>query len=239
MFRVFFVLTALAVATPAGAVEVYLFRGAGDFSFIQKSLHFSHGLDRIARDLNEQGIYARSTRWENTGGILAEIRRRRPDSVAFIGHSMGALAAMGMARKMRAEGIRVSYLGLIDIPGPVGAVSANVELAENFYHAFPIYGRLTKPRDHPGIVANHYVFGQIHTTMDDSRMIQDAMVSAIWQADARDVRLAAGQGAMAHAYAPPGAAVDTTFTSSVQQFGRRVGSGLSTGIGRLRDLLRP
>ncbi len=26
-------------------MEVYLFRGAGDFSFVQKSLHFSIGLD--------------------------------------------------------------------------------------------------------------------------------------------------------------------------------------------------
>ena len=44
-------ITALSVSS-ANAVEVYLFKGAGDFSFINKNMHFSRGLDRIAKQLN-------------------------------------------------------------------------------------------------------------------------------------------------------------------------------------------
>ena len=230
MFRVLLFLTMVIVGihqfpNPAHAVDVYLFRGAGDFSFVQKSLHFSKGIDKMAGKLNAQGIKARATRWENTGAIYREISKRRPQSVAFIGHSMGALAALGMAKRMRKLGIRVAYVGLIDIPGPIGSVGHNVELAENFYHAFPIYGRLTKPRGHPGIVTNHYIFGQIHISMDDSSRIQNAMISAIWQADERDGRIQYAGNAKPIARQNGG--LDTTITSSIGQFGNRVMNGLS------------
>ena len=201
------------------------FVGAGDFSFVNKNLHFSRGIDKMARKLNEAGIHSRSTRWENTAGIYREIKNRRPQSVAFIGHSMGALAAMGMAKRMRKLGIRVAYVGLIDIPGPIGGVGRNVELAENFYHAFPVYGMLAKPKNHPGIITNHYVFGQIHVSMDDSTYIQNAMISAIWRADERDARMR-----FAGTQNPDRLqqeAVDTTITSSIGQFGRRVANGFS------------
>jgi len=193
MYRVMLLLVALGALVitstkPAQAVDVYLFRGAGDFSFVQKSLHFSRGLDKMENLLNATGIYARITRWENTATIYREISKRRPQSVAFIGHSMGAFAAMSMASKMKTLGVRVAYVGLIDIPGPIGAVSSNVEVAENFYHAFPVYGILPRPSSHKGIIANHYVFGQIHISMDDSSRIKNAMISAIWQADERDMR---------------------------------------------------
>jgi thioesterase domain-containing protein len=193
MYRVLLILVALSAAIISStktsqAVEVYLFRGAGDFSFVQKILHFYRGLDKIAKLLAGAGIHSRITRWENTAAIYREISERRPQSVAFIGHSMGAIAAMSMASKMKGIGVRVAYVGLIDIPGPIGAVSSNVELAENFYHAFPVYGMLPRPSSHKGIIANHYVFGQIHISMDDSSRIQNAMISAIWQADDRDLR---------------------------------------------------
>lgn len=231
MYRVLHLFCGLTIAlifavSSASATDVYLFRGAGDFSFVQKSLHFSKGIDKMARKLNDAGIYARATRWENTAAIYREISRKKPMSVAFIGHSMGALAALGMAKKMRKIGVRVAYVGLIDIPGPIGSVGANVELAENFYHAFPVYGRLTSSRGHPGIVANHYVFGQIHVSMDDSSRIQNAMISAIWQADDRDNSPQfAGVSALS---ATQSKDIDTTVTSSIGQFGRRVMHGIST-----------
>lgn len=211
---------------PSKAVEVYLFRGAGDFSFVQKSLHFSKGIDKMAGKLNAVGIFSHATRWENTAAIYREIRERRPQSVAFIGHSMGALAALGMAKRMKKIGVRVAYVGLIDIPGPIGSVGPNVELAENFYHAFPVYGRLSKPRGHPGIVTNHYVFGQIHISMDDSSRIQNAMISAIWQADERDAKTmyASNRANMPEQTLP----LDTTVTSSIGQFGKRVMNGISS-----------
>ena len=88
MYRVLLILVAFSAALISStktsqAVEVYLFRGAGDFSFVQKSLHFSRGLDKMAKLLAEAGIHSRITRWENTVGIYREISRRRPQSVAF------------------------------------------------------------------------------------------------------------------------------------------------------------
>ena len=73
---------------------------------------------------------------------LHDIRKRKPRSVALLGHSMGALAAITTAAQLRKEGIKVSYLGLIDIPGPVGSVPDGVMWAENFYSLFPVYGLL-------------------------------------------------------------------------------------------------
>lgn len=238
MFRVPYFLAGLltgvfSFSSSAFGVEVYLFRGAGDFSFVQKSLHFSKGMDKMAADLMAVGIHARATRWENTAAIYREIERRRPESVAFIGHSMGAIAALSMAKRMRKSGIRVAYIGLIDIPGPIASVGSNVELAENYYHAYPVYGRLSKPRGHPGIVTNHYVFGQIHISMDDSSRIQNAMISAIWQADERDMRLQYA-GNLKNIPAQSGL-IDTTVTSSIGQFGRNVANGLS----KIRDRFRP
>lgn len=126
-----FVVSTVAVlfaATGAKAVEVYLFRGAGDFSFVAENAHFSRGLDRIADQLNSEGIYAEVRRFGATADALRTIRRRKPESVAFVGHSMGAIASMRMARKMQAEGIKVAYVATLDIPGPMGLAGGNSTL---------------------------------------------------------------------------------------------------------------
>jgi pimeloyl-ACP methyl ester carboxylesterase len=183
-------------ASPAMAIEAYIFRGAGDFSFIAKPLTFSQGMDHLADKLEASGIRSRVFRWEFAEAAYREIMSRKPSAVALMGHSMGALAAINMAARLRNSGVRVSYLGLIDIPGPVGATPSNVEWAENFYHAFPVYGMLTKGPGHNGIISNNYVFGEIHVTMDNSKTVHNAMISAIWQADAF------GKRAIANAYAP-------------------------------------
>ncbi|MCB1385435.1 MAG: hypothetical protein KDJ80_05800 [Nitratireductor sp.] len=173
----------MAAVMPAKAVEVYLFRGAGDFSFIADRLSFSQGMDDLRDEIRASGIHADVYRWENAVGALADIRRRKPRTVALLGHSMGALAAITTAAQLRREGVKVSYLGLIDIPGPVGTVPDGVMWAENFYSLFPVYGLLPVTHGQKAIVTNNYVFGQIHTTMDNSRKVHEAMLSAIWQID--------------------------------------------------------
>ena len=182
MSRVTLTLSAALLAgtvfvSPAKAVEVYLFKGAGDFSFINKNMHFSRGLDRIAEELNSQGIRAEVRGFAQTGDALRVIKKRRPKSVAFVGHSMGALASMSMARQMKSLGIRVAYVGTLDIPGPVGSAGKNVEWAENYFSITPIYGLLTNVSSHPK-AKNIHVFGT-HTTMDDSKKVRNGVVSAI------------------------------------------------------------
>ena len=154
MSRVILALVVLLVAvraatTEARAVEVYLFRGAGDFSFIADNAHFSRGLERIADQLNRDGIHAEVRRHSGAADALRTILRRRPDSVAIVGHSMGALAAMRLARKLRDEGVRVAYLATLDIPGPVGRAGGNVEWAENYYSMTPTFALLTNTRSPP------------------------------------------------------------------------------------------
>lgn len=175
--------TLMAATVPAKAVEVYLFRGAGDFSFIADRLTFSQGMDDLRDKIRDTGIHAEVYRWQNAVGALRDIRKRKPRSVALLGHSMGALAAITAAAQLHKEGIKVSYLGLIDIPGPVGSVPEGVMWAENFYSLFPVYGLLPVTKSQKAVVTNKHVFGQIHTTMDNSRKVHDAMISAIWQID--------------------------------------------------------
>jgi pimeloyl-ACP methyl ester carboxylesterase len=169
--------------SPASAIEAYVFRGMGDFSFIARGLTFSDGMDRLAEKIDHSGVRARSYRWQEADAVYREIMARQPDAVAIMGHSAGAVASLAVAERLKGSGIRVAYLGLIDIPGPVGALPRNVEVAENYFHAWPVFGQLHTLPGHKGPVVNQYVTGEIHVTMDNSRRVHEAMISAVWAAD--------------------------------------------------------
>ena len=183
MFRVILKSAVTAVAlsclsVSAHAVEVYFFKGAGDFSFVSDDLHFSRGLTRMADTLNGEGIHSEVRRFGAVDDALETIRRRKPASIALVGHSMGALASMSIAKSLKADGIRIAYMGLIDIPGPIGVAGENVEWVENYFSIHPVYGKLSNARSHPK-AANIHVFGYIHNRMDDSPKVQNGMLSAI------------------------------------------------------------
>ncbi|MGI9350044.1 MAG: thioesterase domain-containing protein [Rhizobiaceae bacterium] len=179
---------ASCIISPTHAVEVYLFKGAGDFSFVNDNLHFSRGLNKIADTLNAEGIHAEVRRFGAVEDALATIRRRKPESVAFIGHSMGALASLAIARNLKGEGIRIAYMGLIDIPGPVGVAGDNVEKVENYFSINPVYGKLTNVNTHRD-AKNVHVFGYIHNRMDDSPKVQEGMLTAIREIQATENQL--------------------------------------------------
>lgn len=228
--------SALAGAVvPAKAVEVYLFRGAGDFSFIADRLTFSQGMDDLRDKIRDSGIHAEVYRWQNAVGALAHIRKRKPTSVALLGHSMGALAAITTASQLRKEGIKVSYLGLIDIPGPVGTVPEGVMWAENFYSLFPVYGLLPVTKSQKAIVTNKHVFGQIHTTMDNSRKVHDAMMAAIWQIDDIDRGLREPVTLRAYAASRP-AAPNVTAANDPTQIHAAASVGSIADPGNLRPV---
>ncbi|MEM8649132.1 MAG: thioesterase domain-containing protein [Pseudomonadota bacterium] len=183
MFRVLLGSTAISIAAslftfPAQAVEVYMFRGAGDLSFVAKNLHFSRGLDKMVDQLNAEGIHAEVRMFQQVDSALATIRQRRPESVAFVGHSMGALASMAIAKSLKKDGINIVYMGLIDIPGPVGVAGDNVARVDNFYSINPVYGKLTNTGSHPN-ARNIHVGGYMHNRMDDAPEIQNGILSAI------------------------------------------------------------
>ncbi len=58
-------------------------------------------------------------------------------------------------------------------------VSSNVEVAENYYHAFPVFGHLGKPQGFKGTLKNEFVFGEVHITMDNSKKIHGEMLAAV------------------------------------------------------------
>ena len=183
MFRVllsalFGALSFTAICGQAQAVEVYMFRGAGDFSFVQDDLHFSRGLTQMAETLNAEGIHAEVRGFSRIDNALNTIRKRKPSSIAFVGHSMGALASMAIAKTLRSEGYNIEYMALIDIPGPVGVAGDNVKKVENYYSINPVYGKLTNVSTHRD-AKNIHVGGYIHNRMDDAPKVQNGILSAI------------------------------------------------------------
>jgi pimeloyl-ACP methyl ester carboxylesterase len=165
----------------AHAVEAYIFRGAGDFSFINKNLTFSDGMDRLGEKFVAAGMYAQTYRWQAGDRAYRDIMQRKPEAVALMGHSMGALTAITLAGRLKGSGINIAYLGLIDIPGPANMAPDNVMLAENFFHAFPVYGRLIAGPDSNTIIRNEMIHGQIHVTMDNAPEIHNAMLASAGQ----------------------------------------------------------
>jgi len=197
MYRVTLRLSAVLLAgsllsTPAQAIEVYFFKGAGDFSAVNKNMHFSRGLNDMADVLAREGIHAEVRRFSAIEDALATIRKRNPSSVAFIGHSMGALASMAAARNLKGGNVRIAYMGLIDIPGPVGVAGDNVEWVENYYSINPVYGVLTNTASHPN-ARNIHIPGTIHTQMDDAPHLQKSMLDAIRKIHAEEQQQIAPQ----------------------------------------------
>lgn len=215
----------LSLFAPASALEAHIFRGAGDFSFISKGLTFSQGMDTLGDKFQRAGVRSRVYRWQSVGEAHRDIMARKPDAVALMGHSMGALAAISLAKKLQGSGVRVAYLGLIDIPGPTATAPANVEYAENFYSMFPVYGKLGKPRGHQGVVRNEYVFGEIHVTMDNSDHIHSAMLNGAAKVKAIDEQ--PSMHAFAEEKRPAGQAeppIDRMITASTAHNGTQNGA---------------
>jgi hypothetical protein len=190
MFRVIlksavFMAALSGFTSQASAVEVYMFKGAGDFSFVNENMHFSLGLNEMADTLNAEGIHTEVRRFGAIEDALASIRKRKPKSIAFVGHSMGALASMAMARNLKDEGVDIVYMALLDIPGPVGVAGDNVAKVENYFTINPVYGRLTNVRSHPD-AKNIHVAGYIHNRLDDAPKVQKGVLKAIREIHARE-----------------------------------------------------
>ena len=201
MFRVLLQSAAVAAMTcfsmstftaSAQAVEVYMFKGAGDFSFVNKNMHFSRGLNKMSEQLNAEGIRSEVRRFGAMEQALKLIRKRKPKSIAIVGHSMGALASMSMARSLKADGIHIAYMALLDIPGPVGSAAKNAAWVENYYTINPVYAKLTNVRSHPN-AKNINILGYMHNRLDDAPKVQNGILSAIRQVHSQEQRELAPQ----------------------------------------------
>jgi len=110
--------------------DVYLLRGFGDV--------FSKGLDEIGKKLNQSGIDAKVIghgQWQTAlKTIVANRKRYGKRPVVLIGHSLGANAAIRIARGLKRENIRVNYMATFAATDP-SPVPSNVRRATNYYFA--------------------------------------------------------------------------------------------------------
>lgn len=166
------------VSTSVHAMDVYLFRGLA-------GIPFSVGLDDLEKKISASGIHAETYphgRWQS---VYRKIMRRGTKNVALIGHSMGALSALSLTEKLKGSGIQVSYLGLIDIPGYGKSAPINAPWSESYVSSQPGFSLLRRKPTDRNLVVNTRVRKTVHITIDDSPKVHDAIVSALWLADAR------------------------------------------------------
>ena len=108
--------------------DVYLLRGFGNV--------FSKGLDEIGKKMNRSGIKAKVIshgQWQTAlRTIVANRKRYGKRPVVLIGHSLGANAAIRIARGLKREKIRVNYMVTFAATDP-SPVPSNVRKATNYY----------------------------------------------------------------------------------------------------------
>jgi pimeloyl-ACP methyl ester carboxylesterase len=108
--------------------RVYLLRGLMDV--------FSLGLDQLAAELRQRGVEAvvgnHSLSSEYASEAAADCKAGRINSIAIVGHSLGAGAGVEMADQLGQAGVRVGLVVTVD-PVDKTTVPANVRTLENFY----------------------------------------------------------------------------------------------------------
>jgi pimeloyl-ACP methyl ester carboxylesterase len=113
---------------PRPHLRVYLLRG-----FLNV---FSLGMDQLAAELRQRGIEAVVANHTLSGVYANEaIRDCRAgviSSIAIVGHSLGATAAVGMADQIGQAGVKVGMVVTVDPVTPTAA-PANVRVLKNFY----------------------------------------------------------------------------------------------------------
>ncbi len=167
----------LSISAPAYSMDVYLFRGLA-------GVPFSVGLDDLEKKIKASGIHAETHPYGNWQQVYKKIIRSGTKEVAFIGHSMGALSSISITKKLKNSGVRVAYIGLIDIPGSKKVAPKNASWAEAYTSTQPGFYPLVQNPRYKNLVVNTRVARTVHITIDDSKRVHDAIVSAIWLADA-------------------------------------------------------
>lgn len=167
----------LMSVAPASAMDVYLFRGLA-------GVPFSVGLDDLEDKIKASGIRAETHPYGNWQQIYKKIMRRGTKEVAFIGHSMGALSAISITKKLEGSGVRVAYIGLIDIPGSKKVAPKYASWAEAYISTQPGFYPLVQNPRYKNLVVNTRVSRTVHITIDDSSRVHDAIISAVWLAEA-------------------------------------------------------
>jgi hypothetical protein len=108
--------------------RVYLLRG-----FLNV---FSLGMDQLADELRRRGIEAVVANHTLSGvyanEAIRDCRAGQINSIAIVGHSLGATAGVGMADQIGQAGLKVGLVVTVDPISPTAA-PGNVKVLKNFY----------------------------------------------------------------------------------------------------------
>jgi pimeloyl-ACP methyl ester carboxylesterase len=150
---------------------------------------FSLGLDQMSNDLSRRGLKSEvipHDRWQSVGNrIIANRTRNGAGPVVIIGHSLGANAAIRLARYLQGRKIPVRFLATLD-PTVRQAVPSNVEKADNYYLPGSLLGKpLVGEPGFTGTLRNikletTVTFG--HFSMDEDDRLQRALMTSILNA---------------------------------------------------------
>lgn len=147
---------------------------------------FSRGMDEMSERLTGLGFTPRLINhrgWQVAADTIAQNYRsgnRAP--IIIIGHSLGANAGFRLAKRLQSQNIPVAYLAVFD-PTQSLAVPGNVDTFVNFYlnrSGRPAQFSATRHKSKVNINLTTSP-GITHTTIDQSRRLQDIVIGRIEQ----------------------------------------------------------
>lgn len=157
----------------SGYGQVFLMRG-----FLGRAL--TSGLDELGAKLERRGVQVSVDGFGSADTLadeaIAKYRAGNHGPIVIIGHSLGAVAAMEMARKLRQKRVPV---GLIVTFGPTGDLHApaNVTSVVNYYQSKSVSsGRVLRGPGFHGSIAN--IDLEKSVGMDHLSMTRDAALHA-------------------------------------------------------------
>ena len=160
--------------------RVYLLRGFMNV--------FSLGMDQLANELRARGIEAVVAN-HTLSGIYAneairDCKAGAISSIAIVGHSLGATAAVDMAEQLAQAGVGVGLVVTVD-PISTSAAPGNVKRLENFYISDGVGKTVQRGPDFRGSLQNIDVksdAGIGHVSIANSGHVHQLVMRAVAEA---------------------------------------------------------
>jgi hypothetical protein len=118
---------------------------------------FSLGMDKLGDELRQKNIEAVVGNHTLSGlyasEAIADCKSGKISSIAIVGHSLGASAAVSMAEQLAQAGVRVALIVTID-PVVETRVSRNVQTLKNFYFSNGVGRAVQRAPDFHGSLQN-------------------------------------------------------------------------------------
>ena len=157
--------------------RVYLLRG-----FLNV---FSLGMDQLAAELRQRGVEAvvgnHSLSDAYASEAAADCKAGRINSIAIVGHSLGAGASVEMADELGQAGVRVGLVVTVD-PVSRTSVPANVRTLENFYVSGGVGQTVARPSHYHGSLQNIDMSaepGEGHVALANSARVHRAVLGLV------------------------------------------------------------